>query len=78
MLHGVSMESGFLANGSPARSNDVENFESTEYLKSGWNLNNINRLCGSLLSLGSCHTSNALLPRLYVGMCFSSLCWVGF
>lgn len=75
VLHGVSMESGFLANGSPARSNDVENFESTEYLKSGWNLNNINRLCGSLLSLGSCHTSNALLPRLYVGMCFSSLCW---
>ncbi|GMJ00735.1 hypothetical protein HRI_003742700 [Hibiscus trionum] len=46
-----------------------------DYIQSGWNLNNVPTLPGSLLSFESDKTSGVLVPRLRVGMCFSSLFW---
>ena len=45
-------------------------------MKSGWNLNNLPRLAGSLLSYENAEISGVQVPWLYVGMCFSSFCWV--
>ncbi|KAE8660414.1 Transcription factor jumonji family protein / zinc finger family protein, putative isoform 2 [Hibiscus syriacus] len=45
------------------------------YIQSGWNLNNVPTLPGSLLSFESDKTSGVLAPRLRVGMYFSSLSW---
>lgn len=51
--------------------------ESTSaYEKSGWNLNNIARFPGSMLSFEEGDISGVLVPWLYIGMCFSSFCWV--
>jgi len=47
-----------------------------QYAVSGWNLNNLPRLPGSVLSFEDCDISGVLVPWLYVGMCFSSFCWV--
>lgn len=47
-----------------------------KYRSSGWNLNNIPRLPGSILSFESEDISGVLVPWLYIGMCFSSFCWV--
>ena len=47
------------------------------YAKSGWNLNNLPILRDSLLS--HCHKSDIsgmMVPWLYVGMVFTSFCWV--
>lgn len=46
------------------------------YIASGWNLNNLPRLPGSLLSFEDSHISGVLVPWLYIGMCFSTFCWV--
>lgn len=46
------------------------------YLKSSWNLNNSPRLPGSVLSYENESISGILVPWLYIGMCFSSFCWV--
>jgi histone demethylase JARID1 len=46
------------------------------YQNSGWNLNNIARLPGSVLGFEEGKISGVLEPWLYVGMCFSSFCWV--
>ena len=43
---------------------------------SGWNLNNLPRLSGSLLSFERGDISGVLVPWVYVGMCFSTFCWV--
>ncbi|GMI73549.1 hypothetical protein HRI_001024200 [Hibiscus trionum] len=45
------------------------------YIQSGWNLNNVPTLPGSLLSFETDKTSGVLVPQLRVGMCFSSLSW---
>ncbi|KAG2309078.1 hypothetical protein Bca52824_028826 [Brassica carinata] len=42
---------------------------------SGWNLNNLSRLSGSLLSFERGDIPGVLVPWVYVGMCFSSFCW---
>jgi histone demethylase JARID1 len=47
-----------------------------KYAQSGWNLNNLPRLQGSVLSFEGGDISGVLVPWLYVGMCFSSFCWV--
>ncbi|ESQ52096.1 hypothetical protein EUTSA_v10016283mg [Eutrema salsugineum] len=49
--------------------------EVDKYIVSGWNLNNLPRLSGSVLSFEPCDISGVLVPWLYVGMCFSSFCW---
>ncbi|KAL8547979.1 hypothetical protein ACS0TY_007318 [Phlomoides rotata] len=47
----------------------------SEYVNSGWNMNNIQSLSGSLLPFGCCDTSSVLVPQMIIGMCFSSQCW---
>ncbi|CAM0957207.1 unnamed protein product [Alopecurus aequalis] len=42
---------------------------------SGWNLNKLRRLPGSVLSFETEDISGVVVPWLYVGMCFSSFCW---
>jgi len=46
------------------------------YAASGWNLNNIARLPGSMLSFEDGDISGVVVPWLYIGMCFSSFCWI--
>lgn len=64
--------SGFPKSSTEAMESDWED----KYVKSEWNLNNIARLPGSMLSFESGDISGVMLPWLYVGMCFSSFCWV--
>uniref|UniRef100_A0ACD5TPE0 Uncharacterized protein n=2 Tax=Avena sativa TaxID=4498 RepID=A0ACD5TPE0_AVESA len=45
------------------------------YGLSGWNLNNLRRQPGSVLSFETEDISGVVVPWLYVGMCFSSFCW---
>lgn len=47
-----------------------------QYINCGWNLNTLPRLPGSVLSFETRDLSGILVPWLYVGMCFSSFCWV--
>ncbi|KAJ3698559.1 hypothetical protein LUZ61_002264 [Rhynchospora tenuis] len=49
--------------------------EAEDYVLSGWNLNNLPRLPGSVLSFEKEEISGVVVPWLYVGMCFSSFCW---
>ncbi|CAK8543607.1 unnamed protein product [Lathyrus sativus] len=46
-----------------------------EYMKSGWNLNNMLSLPGSLLSFENPEAAHKFSPRIHVGMCFSPLKW---
>ncbi|KAL3749618.1 hypothetical protein ACJRO7_010709 [Eucalyptus globulus] len=48
-------------------------FSST--FNSGWNLNDLPRLSGSLLSFESFSTCSILAPKLHVGMCFATSLW---
>ncbi|CAD6272334.1 unnamed protein product [Miscanthus lutarioriparius] len=45
------------------------------YGVSCWNLNNLPRLPGSVISFEDEDISGVVVPWLYVGMCFSSFCW---
>lgn len=45
------------------------------YAKSGWNLNNLPNLKGSVLRHIDVNISGMKVPWLYVGMCFSCFCW---
>ncbi|KAK3140368.1 hypothetical protein QOZ80_5AG0399940 [Eleusine coracana subsp. coracana] len=45
------------------------------YSGSCWNLNNLPRLPGSVISFEKEDISGVVVPWLYVGMCFSSFCW---
>ena len=75
VYYGADLETGVFESGFPKI---LENNESDRYVKSGWNLNNFPRLAGSVLSFEGCDISGVLVPWLYVGMCFSSFCWVSF
>lgn len=68
------METGTFGSGFPKPSPGSE--ATTLYEKSGWNLNNIARYPGSMLSFEEGDISGVLVPWLYIGMCFSSFCWV--
>ena len=48
------------------------------YGLSGWNLNFLPRLPGSVTSFEGEDIPGVVVPWLYVGMCFSSFCWVRF
>jgi hypothetical protein len=48
------------------------------YSGSCWNLNNLPRLPGSVISFEKENISGVVVPWLYVGMCFSSFCWVRY
>lgn len=75
VLYGENLETGTFGSGFPTVSNPCEASDHQKYLKSGWNLNNLPMLPGSLLSSESCKTCNLLVPRLHVGMCFTSIYW---
>ncbi|KAA8550742.1 hypothetical protein F0562_002426 [Nyssa sinensis] len=75
VLYGADLETRGFGSGFPKMSNSAEMTEYPEYVDSGWNLNNIPKFPGSLLCFENSETSGILLPRLYIGMCFSSLCW---
>lgn len=77
VLYGADLETGAFGSGFPKTSDKVVSpVEIEQYIKSGWNLNNFPRLPGSVLSYESSDISGVLVPWLYVGMCFSSFCWV--
>ncbi|XP_030498614.2 putative lysine-specific demethylase JMJ16 [Cannabis sativa] len=61
--------------GFPGVSNPSETSSIPEIADSGWNLNNVARLPRSLLSFENTNTSNISIPRVRIGMCFSTLNW---
>lgn len=76
MLYGADLETGVFGSGFPRKLGEVDSDPHKDYINSGWNLNNFARLPGSLLSYESSDISGVLVPWLYLGMCFSSFCWV--
>ncbi|XP_010528755.1 PREDICTED: putative lysine-specific demethylase JMJ16 isoform X2 [Tarenaya hassleriana] len=75
VLYGADLETGVFGSGFPRTSSEEGSSLAEKYVKSGWNLNNLPRLPGSLLSYESSDISGVLVPWLYIGMCFSSFCW---
>ncbi|KAG4396338.1 hypothetical protein GLYMA_19G165500v4 [Glycine max] len=70
-----TLEAGVFSSGFPTVSDPVEAYTYPEYLKSGWNLNNILSLSGSLLCFESSEASRNFAPKIHMGMCFSPLNW---
>ncbi|KAJ6796786.1 lysine-specific demethylase JMJ18-like [Iris pallida] len=75
VLYGADLETGVFGSGFPKASVSSSVREADPYELSGWNLNNLPRLPGSVLSFESEDISGVLVPWLYIGMCFSSFCW---
>ncbi|KAL0854665.1 hypothetical protein Bca101_059817 [Brassica carinata] len=71
VYYGADLESRVLGSGFYKKADS----DMDQYVVSGWNLNNLPRLPGSVLSFEDCDISGVLVPWLYVGMCFSSFCW---
>lgn len=79
VLYGADIETRLFGSGFPKASSAAMNSDLEEkYVRSSWNLNNFSRLPGSVLSFESGEISGVIVPWLYVGMCFSSFCWVRF
>lgn len=77
MYYGADLETGMLGSGFPRESSSsLADTKTGRYLTSGWNLNNLPRLPGSILSFEECDISGVVVPWIYIGMCFSSFCWV--
>ncbi|CAK9273364.1 unnamed protein product [Sphagnum jensenii] len=74
VLYGADVETGQFGSGFP-KADPGTILDPTSYEKSGWNLNNIARQPGSMLSFEEGDISGVLVPWLYIGMCFSSFCW---
>lgn len=75
--YGADLETGIFVSGFPKGKRFSEGYPD-DYVMSGWNLNNLSRLPGSVLSFEEEDISGVLVPWLYVGMCLSSFCWVHF
>ncbi|KAL2942708.1 putative lysine-specific demethylase JMJ16 [Bienertia sinuspersici] len=75
VLYGADLETGVFGSGFPKSSDDCCSPSYEEFLNAGWNLNNLPRLAGSVLSYENADISGVQIPWLYVGMCFSSFCW---
>ncbi|EYU19081.1 hypothetical protein MIMGU_mgv1a019867mg, partial [Erythranthe guttata] len=75
VYYGADLETGMLGSGFPKEPSLSKDSKVNEYVNSGWNLNNLSRLSGSVLSFEECNISGVLVPWLYIGMCFSSFCW---
>lgn len=78
MLCGDNLDPNVFGGEYPAVTDPLDASGYPENVNSGWNLNNLPRLPGSLLSFESHYTSPILVPRARIGMCFSSLHWVRF
>ncbi|XP_062080317.1 putative lysine-specific demethylase JMJ16 [Humulus lupulus] len=70
-----NLEARVFGSGFPTVSNPSEASSIPEIANSGCNLSNVARLPGSLLSFESPDSSCILVPRVRIGMCFSSLPW---
>ncbi|KAJ6966846.1 hypothetical protein NC652_004415 [Populus alba x Populus x berolinensis] len=75
VLYGADLETATFGSGFPKAAALMTEGDSDQYVVSGWNLNNLPRLPGSVLCFEGCDISGVLVPWLYVGMCFSSFCW---
>ncbi|KAI4343122.1 hypothetical protein MLD38_027660 [Melastoma candidum] len=75
VYYGADLETGAIGSGFPKESSSKSEGQSEKYLRSGWNLNNLPRLSGSVLAFEGSDISGVVVPWLYVGMCFSSFCW---
>ncbi|XP_051142342.1 putative lysine-specific demethylase JMJ16 [Andrographis paniculata] len=71
VLCGTNLGNQNMWSGFPSSDTD----EYSEYAESGWNLNNIAKLPGSLLRFQCDNSSSISNPRPFIGMCFSSQCW---
>ncbi|CAG9828368.1 unnamed protein product [Diabrotica balteata] len=69
-LHTMDHGSGFPTN----KSENLSEMEK-KYAESGWNLNNLPVLEGSVLGHINADISGMKVPWMYVGMCFSTFCW---
>lgn len=76
VIYGADLETGTFGSGFPKLSPETKSDAEDKYAQSGWNLNNLPRLQGSVLSFEGGDISGVLVPWVYVGMCFSSFCWV--
>ncbi|KAL3029042.1 hypothetical protein AAZX31_03G145500 [Glycine max] len=68
-----TLEAGVFSSGFPTVSDSVEAYTYPENLKSGWNLNNILSLSGSLLCFESSEASRNFPPNIHVRIRFSPL-----
>uniref|UniRef100_A0A0D9XCP7 JmjC domain-containing protein n=1 Tax=Leersia perrieri TaxID=77586 RepID=A0A0D9XCP7_9ORYZ len=75
VIYGADLETGTFGSGFPKSSPETKSDVEDKYAQSGWNLNNLPRLQGSVLSFEGGDISGVLVPWVYVGMCFSSFCW---
>lgn len=69
-LHSMDHGSGF-----PTKSSLNLYPGDQEYVDSGWNLNNLPVLEGSVLKFINADISGMTVPWMYVGMCFAAFCW---
>ncbi|KAL6564091.1 hypothetical protein OROHE_005331 [Orobanche hederae] len=76
VLCGANLKSRTLGSGFPTSANSAKDMgKYTEYVESGWNLNNMAKLSGSLLPFGCYDSCTISVPQLFIGMCFASQCW---
>lgn len=78
VYYGADIETAVFGSGFPKKSPSLTENISDTYVSSGWNLNNFPRLPGSVLCFEESDISGVMVPWLYVGMCFSSFCWVNY
>ncbi|KAG2620433.1 hypothetical protein PVAP13_3NG089600 [Panicum virgatum] len=71
--YGADLDTATFGSGFPKLSSDANMQD--PYAVSCWNLNNLPRLPGSVISFENEDISGVVIPWLYVGMCFSSFCW---
>ncbi|KAH9608866.1 hypothetical protein KSS87_002355 [Heliosperma pusillum] len=71
----VLYATGSFGHGSSEPNKSELGFESLNRSASGWNLNCVSSLPGSLLLLEKSDLSGSLGPQLHIGMCFSSSPW---
>ncbi|KAL6864997.1 hypothetical protein ACP4OV_016148 [Aristida adscensionis] len=72
--YGADLDTAMFSSGFPKLHSSDANRQNP-FALSCWNLNNLPRLPGSVLSFEHEDISGVLVPWLYVGMCFSSFCW---
>lgn len=77
MDYGADLDTAIFSSGFPKSSLSDAN-KQDPYGLSCWNLNNLRRQPRSVLSFETEDISGVVVPWLYVGMCFSSFCWVRF
>ncbi|XP_067119394.1 lysine-specific demethylase 5A isoform X3 [Centruroides vittatus] len=69
-LHTMEHGSGF-----PTKNTKSLVYGDEDYVNSGWNLNNLPILEGSVLRHINADISGMKIPWTYVGMCFATFCW---